>query len=75
MRNPTEGQLIAKFESIMEVHLLEESGGHCGRSTVGGVRRKFVRWRSPIGTVEVWLALLKVDGWKGTEDTGNSRSL
>ena len=44
----------------MEVRLLEESGGSCG---------------SPVGIVEVRLALLKVDGWRGMEDTGDDRSL
>ena len=46
----------------MEVRPLVESGGYCGRSTVGGVQREFVRWRDLVGTVEVQLALLKVDG-------------
>ena len=59
----------------MKVCLLEESGGHCKRSTAGGVWRKFVRWRGLVGTVEVRLALLKVDGWSGMEDTKDSRSL
>ena len=59
----------------MKVRPLEESGGHHGRSTAGGVRREFIRWRGLVGTVEVWLALLKVDGWRGMEDTGDSRSL
>ena len=59
----------------MEVRPLEESGGHCGRSTTGGVQMEFVHWRGLVGTVEVRLALLKVDGWRGTEDTENSRSL
>ena len=59
----------------MKVRPLEEFGGHCGRLTVGGVRRKFVHWRGLVGTVEVQLVLLKVDSWRGTEDTGDSRSL
>ena len=59
----------------MVVRPLEESGGHCERSTAGGVRRKFIRWRGLVGIVEVRLALLKVDGWRGMEDTGDSRSL
>ena len=59
----------------MEVRPLEESRGHYGRSTTGGVQRKFVCWRGLVGTVEVQLALLKVDGWRGMEDTGDSRSL
>ena len=59
----------------MEVRLLEESEGHCGRSTAGGVLRKFVRWRGLVGTVEVRLVLLKVDGWRGMEDIGDSQSL
>ena len=62
-------------EGTIEVHPLEESGGHYGRSTTGGVQRKFVRWRGLVGTVEVRLVLLKVDGWRGMEDTGDSRSL
>ena len=60
---------------MIGVRPLNESGGHCGRSTVGGVRREFVHWRGLVGTVEVWLVLLKVDGWRGMEDTGDSRSL
>ena len=59
----------------MEVRSLEESGGHRGRSTAGGVWREFIYLRGLVGTVEVWLALLKVDGWRDMEDTGDSRSL
>ena len=59
----------------MEVCSLEESGGHRGRSIVGGVRREFVRWSGLVGTVEVQLVLLKVDGWRGMKDTGDSQSL
>ena len=62
-------------EGIVEVRLLEESGGYCGRSTVGGVQREFVCWRGLVGIVEVRLVLLKVDGSRGTEDIRDSRSL
>ena len=62
-------------EGIVEVRLLEESGGYCGRSTVGGVQREFVCWRGLVGIVEVQLALLKVDGWRGMKDTRDSLSL
>ena len=66
MRNLIEGRSIAKFE-------------RCYRRLIDRRVRKalwrFIRWESPIGTVEVWLALLKVDGWRGTKDTGDSRSL
>ena len=50
----------------MEVHPLEDSIGHLW---------KVDRWRGLVVTVEVRLALLKVDGWGGTKDTGDSRSL
>ena len=63
MRDPIEGRPTAEFEK------------HCGSLSAKGVRREFVRWRGLVGTVEVRLALLKVDGWRGTEDIGDSRSL
>ena len=59
----------------MKVRLLEESGRDCGRSITGAVQREFIHWRGLVGTVEVRLALLKVDGWISMEDTGDSRSL
>ena len=63
MRNPTEGRPMVKFRR------------HYRSSSAGGVRRKFIHWRGLVGTVEVRLALLKVDGWRGIEDTKDSQSL
>ena len=57
---------------MVEARSLEESGGHYGRSTTGGVQREFIRWRGLVGIVGVRLVLLKVDGWRDMEDTGDS---
>ena len=45
---------------------------HWGGSSAGGV---WGSYGSLDGIVEVWLTLLKADGWGGSADTGGDRPL